>query len=355
MADALDRAGVLERDGDEAPRRRWIVLDALRITLGRPPVWLVVWALEALLAIAPAAMFHAWMSRAIAHRYEPGSLVANLDTVFRIDQRRSMDLLDGSTGELGAVLAVLAMLLGCFCAGGWLRVFLERTHGHSLQRFFLGGARYFWRFFRVMLFAIAVLALVSWVVYGPPWDRLVLEWWMKVAHADVDKLETLSSESTVTWLRWTQQGLYAIGFALVLTWGDFTRTRLALHDTSSAVWAGLCTWFTLARHPLRTLGPVAGLFVVEAVLVFAAGILARNLEGRFTSHPDLYVVGLLLLIGQIVLVWRVVLRGARYNAAIAVSREVVRPIARPDPWKESFGPPTGPRYPIGGDEYGMSL
>ncbi len=348
-------AELLPLDENDAPRRRWIVLDALRITLGRPPVWLVVWTLEALLAIAPAAMFHAWMSRAIANRYEKGSLVANLDTIFRVDHRRPMDLLEGATGEIGAVLALLAMLLGCFCAGGWLQVFLERTRGHSLQRFFLGGVRYFWRFLRVMLLAILVLALVTWIVYGPAWDRVVLEWGMKVPRSDVDRLETLASENTVIWLRWTQHALYAVCMALVLTWGDFTRTRLALHDTSSALWAGLCTWFTMLRHPVRTLGPMAALFAIEAALVVAAGMFARDVEGRFTAETDLYAVGLLFLIGQVALVWRVVLRGARYNAAIAVSREVVRPIARPDPWKESFGPPSGPRYPIGGDEYGMSL
>lgn len=344
-----------DREAADAPRRRGVVVDALRVTLGRPPVWMVVWMLEALLAIAPAVVFHAWMSRAIANRYEPGTLVANLDTVFRLDQRRAMDLIDGATGELGAVLAALAMLLGCFCAGGWLQVFLERTHGHSLQRFFVGGTRYFWRFLRVMLLAILVMSLVSWLVYGPPWDKLVLEWWMKVPHRDLAKLETLPSEDTVVHLRWIQQGVYAFCFGIVLTWGDFTRTRLALHDTSSAVWAGLCTWFTILRHPLRTLGPMVWLFVIEALLVAATGIFARTVEGDFASHPDLYGVGLLLLLGQIVLLWRVVLRGARYHAAVAVSREVVRPIARPDPWKESFGPPAGPRYPIGGDEYGMSL
>jgi hypothetical protein len=55
------------------------------------------------------------------------------------------------------------------------------------------------------------------------------------------------------------------------------------------------------------------------------------------------------------LVWRVILRGARYHAAVQVSREIVRPIARPDPWKKTIGGPGGPRYPIGGDEYAVSM
>ena len=45
----------------------------------------------------------------------------------------------------------------------------------------------------------------------------------------------------------------------------------------------------------------------------------------------------------------------RYHAALQVSVRVVQPLPRPDPWKHSIGGPGGPQYPIGGDEYGVSL
>src|SRR5262249_19304008 len=137
-------------------------LGGLRSALGRPPVWLVVWCVEALLALAPAMLLHGWMKGAISHRYEPGSLFGNLDTYFRFDHLRESETLDGAMGMLGGVLAILAVLFGAFAAGGWLQVFLERTHGHSLQRFFLGGARYFWRFFRLALGTVLALSLWTW-------------------------------------------------------------------------------------------------------------------------------------------------------------------------------------------------
>jgi hypothetical protein len=307
------------------------------------------------LALIPAVVFQSWMTSAVAHRYEPGSLVANLDTVFRFDQRQELGLVRAATSQLGAVLALLSMLIGCFAAGGWLQVFLERTHGESLRRFFFGGARYYWRFFRVLLCTIAVLALWSYLVYGAPWNTVVLNWMFHVPKSDYTKLETLASERTVVHLTWARDGVYALGFALVLVWSTYTRTRLALHDTSSAVWAGIASSVTCLRQPLRTLTPFAGLFVLEAVIVLASGVFARKVEGALATRGDLAGVLLLFLIGTLALMWRVALRGARYHAAVAVSREVVRPIARPDPWKESFGGPGGPRYPLGGDEYGMSL
>jgi hypothetical protein len=337
-----------------APARA-IGLEALRSALGRPPVWLVVWSVEALLALAPAMLLHGWLKGAISHHYEPGRLFGNLDTYFRFDHQRETETLDGAMGMLGGVLATLSVLFGAFAAGGWLQVFLERTHGHSLQRFFLGGARYFWRFFRLTLGTVLALSLWTWIVHGWPWSTIVLRGICRVPASDLERLETFTSEWSAFYVRAAQQGIYALGVALVLVWGDYSRTRLALHDTSSAAWAGLCTLFTLLRHPVQTLRPILGLFVLEVALVVGIGFLARAVEGVVARESSLAGVGLLLLLGQLALLWRVVLRGARYHAAVQVSQRVVRPIARPDPWKASLGPEGGPRYPIGGDEYGMSL
>jgi hypothetical protein len=338
------------------PAARSIVfVDALRVTLGRTPVWFVAWLFELLPALAPALAWQAWMREASAHHYAPHSLFGEMSTVFRFDHRRAMSLLNDTNARTEAGLAVLAMLAGCFAAGGWLQVFLERTEGHSLRRFFWGGARYFWRFSRVLVLTILSLALLDYVVFGAPWNVAVLHWMFHVPATDYDRLETLTSEQTVFAIRFAQNALYAILFALVLVWGDYTRTRLALHDTMSAVWAGLCTWFTLLRHPLKTIGPMLWLGAIELAIVTIAGTFARRIEGDLGENTSLLGPILLLVIGQLALIWRVILRGARYHAAVQASREVVRPISRPDPWKASFGPPEGPRYPLGGDEYGMSL
>ena len=347
---------MVELDPADAPApRRPISFAALRASLGRTPVWLVCWGMESLLAIVPALVLQRWMSSTLSHRYAPGSLFESLDTVFRTDQRQELDLVNAVTGELGAALALFAMLIGCFSAGGWLQVFLERTRGESLRRFFFGGARYFWRFFRLLFVTVLTLALLSWLVYGKPWNTIVLGWLLDVPKSDYEKLETLRSEQTVVYLTWARDLAYAIGVALVLAWGTYTRTRLALFDTHSAVWAGICSWFTVLRHPFKALLPLAALFAIELAIVIAAGLLARRVDASILVTESGLALATLMAIGVIALLWRVVLRGAWYHAAVAVSREIVRPIARPDPWKESFGPPAGPRYPLGGDEFGMSL
>jgi hypothetical protein len=241
------------------------------------------------------------MTDAISHRYEPGSLFRDLGEPFRTDHRTQTELLDGTTGRLGSVLALLSVLVGIFSAGGWLQVFLEPTRGHSLQRFFLGGARTFWRFFRLAILTLLLLSLLTWIVRGPAWDRVALEGILGVPASDVQRLETLSSERTAFLARGVQDLIYALGFALVLAWGDYSRARLALHDTSSAIWAGACTAFTMVRHPVKTLRPMAGLLLVEAALLLAAGLFARSIEAEVGRSAGLGGVAALLRIGQLVL------------------------------------------------------
>jgi len=339
----------------EATSGRPLFLRALRFAIGRTSAWCSVWVLHVFLAVAPAVAYYAWFRDATAHRYEPGSLFANLDVTFRADHAVALSTLDGANGRVGAVLAVFAMIVSVFCAGGWLQIFLEHGHGRSLRRFFFGGARYFMRFFRVLVLTLLVLALFAWVVYDLPWEKAVLEWALDIPKGDRADLSSLGSERDAVYLTWLQHGLFATLFGLTLVWADYTRTRLALHDTSSALWAGVCTFFAMLVHPIRALRPMFALLVVELVVVLGAGLIASSIEDEMFEHPELLGTGFLLLIGQLVLLWRLIVRGARYFAAIEVSRDVVRPIARPDPWKKSIGGPGGPRYPLGEDEYNISI
>jgi hypothetical protein len=356
-ADAARHAADAQRARLDASQAdgRVVSLEALRAALGRPSIWLTILLVEILLAIGPALAWFAWMSDATAHRYAPGSLLSNLGANFRFDHREDIAALGSATGQMGAVLALAAMLTGCFFAGGWLQAFLERTHGESVRRFFYGGARWFWRFVRLLLLTLCLLAVCGWLVYGTPWNHLVLHLFFDVPASDYARLETLDSEQTVVTLRFVQSALHALLVALVLFWGDYTRTRLALHDTYSAVWAGLVTAWTLVRYPIRTLRPHVVLFALELFLVTGLGFFARSVEGDIVRGANPWATAVLCATVIAALVWRVILRGARYHAAVQVSREIVRPIARPDPWKKTLGGPGGPRYPIGGDEYAVSM
>jgi hypothetical protein len=329
-----------------------VTLRALRAALGRTPLWLIAGLGMVLLAQIVAQPWYRWFDEVIGGRYAPGSLVGNLDEALLADHRAGLESLDASTRALGAVLFGLATLFGVFVAGGWLQVFLERTHGHSVRRFFYGGSRYFWRFFRVLLVVIPALHLVYWLTHGLPWQYLVDGLLLGVEDGE---LEVLTSERTVVWRAWFQAGLYFLLFRLVLAWAIYTRTRLALQAGRSAVWAGLCSVFTLLRRPLRTLVPLVLLFVLELAVLLVLAVFAGRIETSLGADSGSWHVVALGGLNVAAILVRAVIWGAQYAAAVEVSRQVVPPVSRPDPWRDRVGPPGGPQYPIGGDEYGVSL
>jgi len=348
----------LENRDLDTTERGAVSLRAIGAALGRIPLWLLTWASFLALTLIVALPWFAWLEEQIRNRYAPGTVSGYLDSIFRADHAEGLAEMNRATAESGAILVFLAMLVGAFFAGGWLQVFLERPRRQSARRFCYGGMRYFWRFFRVLVFTLLLLAFVNWAIYESPLASLV------TGTGDAPEegrrgLSTLDSEMTAFTLRGVQDLLYLILFGLIMTWGDYTRTRLALQDTYSAIWAGILTFFTMLRHPVKMLRPMIVLLVAEVAVIFLIAWLVRWIDEGFLDGETVAGTGrvwLVMTLGQLVLMWRWVIRGARYHAAAAVSHEIVRPLSRPDPWKESIGGPGGPRYPLEeGDEYGVAM
>lgn len=340
-------------DVQEAPP---VFVGALRSSASLFTVWLMIGLITALPPLAVALGWFGTLSETIGQRYAPGSLIGNLDVTFRTDNAATLDALKESSSGTLAVLGLAYLLFGVFRAGGWLQVLLQRRQGRSLRRFFFGGGRYFFRFVRVAVMVLALLGLVSWAIGDLPVERLVDQGLLGLGPDG--ELEDLPSERAVLWRAW---GIGLFGFlatAVVLVWAHYTRTRMALHDTSSVVVAGALTAWLLIRHPIRTLRPVIAIFLVEALLLAALAWAVRSIEGGLDVESGWLAISGLFALSCVTLLLREILRGARYAAAVRVSAELLREPMRPDPWNQSLGGPGGPRYPIDtgdGDEYGVSL
>lgn len=339
-------------DDDLTGPRPPIFLAALRTAMGRTPIWVTCWAVPLCLALVLAVPWRGFYAGVLQHRYEPGSVLASMDEGFRFDHQDALGTLRTSTAGIAAALSLVVMLFGVFAGGGWLQVFLERTEGHSMRRFLWGGARYYWRFARVWLLSLLTLAFVSWVMYGWPWKTVL----GLLCGTTDGELEELVSERSVLLATWIQDGLYALAVAVLLVWGDYTRTRIALQGTRSALWAGLCTWGLFLLHPLRVLRPMLVLFLLEAAVVLVLGRLAHGVDRGLGAGSGSGSIVLLFLLGQAALLWQSLLRGARYHAAAQVSKQLVPPLSQPDPWASRVGGPGGPQYPIDlADDYGVSV
>lgn len=344
-----------------------LFLSALRAALSRPILWIATSCALVLFAGAPALAVRGFFEAAFdsgtadwrALR-ETGVAIGaeswTLSETFRQDHREGLAQLATSTSALLAALAAVALLLGVFAAGGWLQIVFERVEGTQFRRFCFGGARYFWRFLRVLVLVSLLLALVRWVFYGTPWKELVLAGLLDVPAWDLERLSTLESEAKAARVGWVRDGLAALAFALVLVFGAYTRTRLVLRDGRSVLHAGVATFFVMLRHPIQTLRPILLLQVVQAlVVVAAAGWLVAHVESRAAERPRIEHVVALLAIVLAALLWRNVTRGATYFATARVSQHLVPPHKRKgDPWVV-IGGPGGPQYPVGDEDDGYHV
>jgi hypothetical protein len=329
-----------------------VAWSALRNALAKVPVWLVCWVVPLGLASAVTLPWHGFYAEALAQRYAPGSVLLTMDEAFRFDHRESLGALRASTSATAAVLTLVIMLFGVFAGGGWLQVFFERTEGHSLRRFLWGGARYFWRFARVWLCGLALLAALTWTLFGWPFQTALA----LLFGAEDGNLEVLASERTALLVVWFQHGTYAALVAALFAWGDYTRVRLVLLGTRSAVWAGFGTLGLFVLHPVRTLRPLLLLLALEAAFLFGIGRVSRDIADGFGPETGAGALVLVFALGQVALLLRGIVRGARYHAAAQVSKRLVPPLAQPDPWARRVGGPGGPQYPIDlTDDYEVSV
>jgi len=168
----------------------------------------------------------------------------------------------------------------------------------------------------------------------------------------------LHSEATRDRILWVRDGLMAGLFLLVMAWGVYTRARLAIAGSRSVLLAGGLAAMALLRHPVRTLSPLLALLLLEMVVLMGVlGPLARWANGSLEAAPSRGALVSLFLLGLAGLAWREVQRGARYHAAVVVSKATIRSLHHSDPW-QSIGAPGGPQYPVNEDDedrFGVSV
>ena len=104
---------------------------------------------------------------------------------------------------------------------------------------------------------------------------------------------------------------------------------------------------------------VQALALEPLLAVLALGAVAQRVDRGLGAASGPGTLLLLFLLGQAALWWQNIARGARYHAAAQVSKQLVPPLAQPDPWASRVGGPGGPQYPIDpvdlSDDYGVSV
>jgi len=334
-------------------RRAPLVVQALVRAARRPIAWTFGSAVVIGMSLVASLPVYRWFADTTENRYAPGAQLHGLDVNFRTDHAGGLDQLWRTVGTSADWMMVVAVLIGVFSAGGWLRTLADPDARGARRLFYAGGARYFWRFLRLAVLVIVLVGALGSLLFheaSVAWQNEVLGGWPG------GKTELSESERSVVWLEWARHAVHLVGFALVVAWAIFVRTRIVLQNANSVVVAGAKTLWLIVRHPFAFLGPLALLTAFEFLLLLGLGGAAKLVQSGLAADGSLWrIVGLFALSG-LALALREILDGARYAAALEASRGYVRPTAI-DPWSDRIGGPGGPQYPLGtaDDDYSIAV
>lgn len=213
-----------------------------------------------------------------------------------------------------AVLLLLATPVSAFLAGGAIGQLACRTG------FWEGGSRYFWRFFRLAVFAgifyMTALSLVA--VAG---ERLDL--WFQ------DSME----ERPLAIGRRLLQALALAASWIIAAGFDYAKARMVLDDTRSATAAGFAGIGFVFRHPWRTLAPLA-VIAAASLAIFAFYQTAYNVF----DYRGMRTILISIAGQQIYILLRLWLRLWQWSACLHVDIATRRPSS---PWAITEPEPHG--------------
>jgi hypothetical protein len=157
-----------------------IFLGGLRLLLANKRT--LLWGYLALLVVGliGGASLHARIGPFLDHSLAAQKLAGSIDIAYYAELFQHANEHDPGSGPVTTALTLLSVLLSFFFAAGIIYVFLT-AEKPRLATILRAGVEYFWRFFRLMLFA----AIIGGVILGPlGWLR-----WFYLKHADEKYVE----------------------------------------------------------------------------------------------------------------------------------------------------------------------
>ena len=271
------------------------IIDGLRAAARHPKLTWLLWAWYGLLALVPAFPVWRWWNQALGASTEGTAALKRFDLGVFLDLTRS----EGVSG-LGLMYATVAAAAGvalvssAFAFGGILEVVgAADDHRPFMHRFFRGGGRFFWRYLRLAIMAVAGALLATGLVSA-------------LATAAMEPLRESEWEP----------GFYLAGAltaaAVLATAGlfllalDYARVRVARDDS---------------RRMIRAYAAGIGFVVRRAMSAYGIAIAFISLEGAFVVTYLAYetnapaagtwaAIAALVAVQQVVVLSRVFLRVA---------------------------------------------
>ena len=254
-----------------------LVPGALRRAAREWRLALLLWGLEALLALVVAAPLLPFFAGELAANPLADRLMERFDLVLVADLAETSRPFFAALGPLLALAVAGALFLNAFAAGGALAALGGADRRPVAVRFFAGGARHFGRFLRMGLVAAALAAACGGLVSAPVWIA-------RGALAD-------PAEGARFWLGVAGLAALAFGALLALLALDLARVRVA----ESGERRGVRLLFGSFRRLLRRPGSPLALWAGLALALVAAGCALAALRGAIVPRSGLLLLALILL------------------------------------------------------------
>lgn len=278
-----------------------------------PGLTILVWCWTLLLAGIAAFPAWIWLGQGFDLRPESDRLLSGFSfSVFA-------ELAQYDRSPVGGILFAvlfgvlgLALLANPLLSGGLIELLAKRgRESPPMGQFWHGAGFYFWRFFRLLIYA-AVTAILIFAAAGAALAPFV-RW-----------LDERSWEPGFLLGRLLAAGLLSVLGAWILLALDFARARTAIEESRRTfrnwIWSFLFVW----RHPVIAFG-----MLVSAAMLFAvaAGIYAAV---RGSLNPSAWAAIALTIVLQQLLMWyRCSLRIGLVAAQLACYRQLFPPAAAP--------------------------
>ncbi|MFQ5632689.1 MAG: hypothetical protein ACE5I1_28305, partial [bacterium] len=247
-----------------------------------------------------------WPMRAMLSGFIGSSLMGEagrMDMDFLFEFFKNVSAAPNAFMALVFVAPPIFWLFTLFLSGGALASF-ARGEKYTPSFFWGNAATYFGRFIRLALWSIPVFAILFCLQF--------LETGLQRLFFGSDPYQNISY-----WGGWIRFGLRSLGIFLFFIVLDYARIYIVLHDEKKsriALWASL-------KFAFANFGRTFGL----AFLLAVTGVVALTIYNPIAnalSAPNGFVIILLLLVQQVYMFFRMILRLAGYSGQMNLYRGI---------------------------------
>jgi hypothetical protein len=295
-----------------------VLASALRRAASRKRMIVLYWFTHTLCAAIAALPLLGLAIPQTDHSLYGGEMLRHFDLMYFAELFNAARDSAIGVAVMPALIAVLmAMLASVFLAGGAVKMLAQNGAPYSPGAFWEGCGRYFWRFLRLAVYSLVLYAAAFAIsrAIGKAADKAWGEGMV---------------EAPLVYASWFRQAVLLLLLGFVSAAMDFAKVRLVIDDSRGSLRA--C--FGSVRLVLRNIAAVLPVWLSLGVILALATWLYLSIANRIAAG-SMGPIAALFLLQQVYVFARICLRMMSWGAAAALDPVLRPPVPAPMPAPES--------------------